>query len=566
MSWICASRSPAKFRSHAPATVAAVASRCWASRSSPVSWRSVRSAAATSFSVAGSAPESPCRARLQESANAVGHESSRLPRISTAKRAGAASGPRAPRHERANGGAESAEGGGEIGFARFDVKGERLRRKPGTEARGTAPGVDVAFQPADHHVLCAPAHGGAHLGGAGEAHRIEHLQEPGERARVPVVGGGGKEEAVLELRRHQAQHAAELAVFAERRRHQVVALVDDQQVPGKMWRSLRRAAGGQKLLKHVGLSQVVIRGDDAAERAPGRGVHAEPAAQALRPLAVDHLEPLRELVPQLFLPLLPQRGRREDQDPLDASAEQQLGENQARFDGLAEADVVGDEQVDPRHAQRLQERHELIALDAHAAVERARDRLPPGASVAVAGVEVGRQRRPARRPQQRVEVVCGHRAAGVRRVRQGVRFEQMATRLQLPQEALLGRRVIVGVLQVDEVESPLLAVEGLDRRDHAATVADGGEHAGAGDGAVRRRGGHGTLRGGPPPDRQTGGRPVGMIRSVSRIRSGSAAGDRDSPRAWRRATRYPSGAGSEHASIRSCSRSTSHTSRIPALA
>ena len=82
---ICACTRPAKFRSQAPATVAAVASRCWASRSSPVSWRSVRSAAATSFSVAGSAPANPCRARLQDSANAVGHESRRLPRISTAK-------------------------------------------------------------------------------------------------------------------------------------------------------------------------------------------------------------------------------------------------------------------------------------------------------------------------------------------------------------------------------------------------------------------------------------------------------------------------------------------------
>ena len=140
-------------------------------------------------------------------------------------------------------------------------------------------------------------------------------------------------------------------------------------------------------------------------------------------------------------------------------------------------------------------------------MERARDRLPPGASVAVARVEVGRQRRPARRPQQRVEVVRGHRAAGVRRVRQGVRFEQMATRLglELPQEAFLGRRVIVGVLQVDEVEAPCLAIEGLDRRDHAAPVADGGEHAGAGNGGVSRRGGHELLRGrrrrGIPPSR-----------------------------------------------------------------
>ena len=43
--------------------------------------------------------------------------------------------------------------------------------------------------------------------------------------------------------------------------------------------------------------------------------------------------------------------------------------------------------------------------------------------------------------------------------------------------AWLGRRVIVGVLEMYEVEASRLAVEGLDRRDHAAPVADGGEHA-----------------------------------------------------------------------------------------
>ena len=67
-------------------------------------------------------------------------------------------------------------------------------------------------------------------------------------------------------------------------------------------------------------------------------------------------------------------------------------------------------------------------------------------------------------------------------------------------------------------------------------------------------------------DGQSAGRRGGMTWSVSRVRSGSAAGDRDSPRPWRRVTRYPSGVGSEQASIRSCARSTSHTSLTPARA
>ena len=48
----------------------------------------------------------------------------------------------------------------------------------------------------------------------------------------PLCGVAEEKEAVLELGRHQTQHSAQLAVFAEGRRHQVVALVDDQQVPG----------------------------------------------------------------------------------------------------------------------------------------------------------------------------------------------------------------------------------------------------------------------------------------------------------------------------------------------
>ena len=87
MPWISSPTSSAKFLSHAPTTVAAVASRCSASRSSPVSWRTARSAAASSDSAGASTSwsENPCLARLHDSANAVGQDSNRLPRISTAK-------------------------------------------------------------------------------------------------------------------------------------------------------------------------------------------------------------------------------------------------------------------------------------------------------------------------------------------------------------------------------------------------------------------------------------------------------------------------------------------------
>ena len=107
------------------------------------------------------------------------------------------------------------------------------------------------------------------------------------------------------------------------------------------------------------------------------------------------------------------------------------------------------------------------------------------AATVAAEVEAGGERRPARRAEQRVEVFRGHGAAAGG-VRQRVRLQQVAAGLELPQEAFFGGGVVVPVFQVDEVEAPRLAVEGLDARHHAAPVAHGGEHPGAGNGGLRR--------------------------------------------------------------------------------
>ena len=121
-------------------------------------------------------------------------------------------------------------------------------------------------------------------------------------------------------------------------------------------------------------------------------------------------------------------------------------------------------------------------------MEGARDRLSRRRAHAAGGVEVGREGRPTRGAEQRIEVLCGHGATVVSGSRQGVRLQQVTVRLDLPQDALFGRRALVLVFEVDEMETSRLAVEGLDGRDHAAPVADGGEHAGAGDGDGLRRG------------------------------------------------------------------------------
>ena len=186
-----------------------------------------------------------------------------------------------------------------------------------------------------------------------------------------------------------------------------------------------------------------------------------------------------------------QRGRRQDQDPLNTAAKQQLGEDQSGLDGFAETDVVGQQQADAGHAERFQQGDKLIVLDAHAAVERTRHRLAAGNAFA-ARVDVGRERRPARGAKERVEVFRAH---GVRpsRVRQVGRFQKVSFGFQFPQQALLAWGVVVLVLEVNEVDAPVVAVEGFDGRDHAHSVTDGGEHAVARDVTSCGRGGHGSL-------------------------------------------------------------------------
>ena len=107
-----------------------------------------------------------------------------------------------------------------------------------------------------------------------------------------------------------------------------------------------------------------------------------------------------------------------------------------------------------------------------------------GGAFASGGVQVGREGRPTCGPKQCIEVLRRHGAAVVSWSRQGVRLQQVTVRLDLPQDAFCGRRPIVLVFKVDEMETSRLAVEGLDGRDHSAPVADGREHAARGTAMV----------------------------------------------------------------------------------
>jgi hypothetical protein len=92
-------------------------------------------------------------------------------------------------------------------------------------------------------------------------------------------------------------------------------------------------------------------------------------AQLFHELAVDDAQLEAELVAHLIAPLDLQAGRADHEHSARAMAQEQLLHRQAGLDGLAQADVVGDEQADARHLQGAHHGVELVVLDGDAAAE-----------------------------------------------------------------------------------------------------------------------------------------------------------------------------------------------------
>ena len=123
------------------------------------------------------------------------------------------------------------------------------------------------------------------------------------------------------------------------------------------------------------------------------------------PRPVDDDEGQAEALLHLVAPLLDHRGRTGHHHPAHALAHQHLAEDQPGLDGLAQADVVGDEQPHPRHLQGLAQGLELVVLDLDARpVGRLEEPgIGRGDAVPAQGVEVGREQIRA------IEAPLGHR-------------------------------------------------------------------------------------------------------------------------------------------------------------
>ena len=100
------------------------------------------------------------------------------------------------------------------------------------------------------------------------------------------------------------------------------------------------------------------------------GIQAPLAAQSLDEGAIDNDEFQPKLLQHLIAPLYLKRRRADNRDPVSAVAEHQLQDYQAGLDGLAEANIVRDEQVDAGHLNGADHRVELIAFGFDAASER----------------------------------------------------------------------------------------------------------------------------------------------------------------------------------------------------
>ncbi len=347
-----------------------------------------------------------------------------------------------------------------LGFGVGDLK---VVDDPGGEARrAVPPRRQLALEPADHHLSELLR---ARRDTSGESLVVQQLQQGRPGVLVAVVRSGGQEQPVLAVGGELADDLGAQrvhGVLAPGRGRTGVHLVHDQQVEGPRITRDRRQHVAQQPSRPVTLEPIDTH-DQPREVRPRVGVEAAGPAQLLQQRAVDDPELHAELVAHLVAPLQGQPRRADDQHRSGPMAKHELLHDQPRLDRLAQADVVGDEEVGTGHRQRPHDWVELILLDLDAGAE--------------GRLQHGRVRRGDRAPPHGVEegVEVAGRVETARGIRQCMPLVGGGARLQLPHNTEpLVTGVVLNAHQAHYMGC-LSSEVGISRASHTA-LADVGHH------------------------------------------------------------------------------------------
>ena len=157
---------------------------------------------------------------------------------------------------------------------------------------------------------------------------------------------------------------------------------------------------------------------------PGIDVQAARPPQPAHQLRIDDAELQAKLIAHLVAPLELQRRWADNQHRPRTVAQDQLLDDEARLNRLAEAHIIGDEQIGAGHLDGAHDRVKLIVLNGNA---RAEGRLK--------GAHIGAgNRTPAHRIHKGVEAARSVEAGGLR---QRGALNHLGTRLDLPDDLQL---------------------------------------------------------------------------------------------------------------------------------
>ena len=187
-----------------------------------------------------------------------------------------------------------------------------------------------ALRPADHHAAQEAPVVEERFGRLKEA-VVKELDERPELVGIALVRGGRQEEQVSSVMAKLFREAVVLGrldLASVPDPAQVVGLIEDHEIPARC---------RQHPLQPGAALQRIDRGDDPVVMLPSGKVR-------VGKVDAEHLEAKTEAILQLALPVLDEAGGAHDQGPAHLPARDELADDHARLDGLAEPDLVGDQE------------------------------------------------------------------------------------------------------------------------------------------------------------------------------------------------------------------------------